>query len=158
MTEPVETSYRPVRMIGLLLILQVIGLVAIGAYEVTSVDWEQLDWIELDDWDQADPETEATLQQAGEAVVFVVFFLPPAFLMFLAGLGFLLLKRRGWFLAAVAQGLSLAICLFFYSETRPDFVYPIMAYCILMILYLNSRDIRVVFHSRPVEARHGGDL
>lgn len=150
-----RTSYQPVRVIGLLLILQVVGLVAIGAYQIIEVDWGQIDWIEINDWDQLG--AGSAVQQAGEAVVFVVFFLPPALLLLLAGLSLLLLKRRGWLLAAVAQGLSLGICLFFYSQTQPGFVYPIMVYCILMILYLNSRDVRVVFHSRLVSEERSAE-
>ena len=47
--------------------------------------------------------------------------------------------------AAIAQGMSLAVCLWLYSLFQPGYVYPIMAYCILMILYLNSQDVRMVF-------------
>jgi hypothetical protein len=168
-----RAHYRPVRITGLLLILQVVGMVGIGAYEVASVDWEELaniDWEEgvSIDLDQVDPgrPPESRLQalalQLVEAGVFVVFFLPPALLMLLAGLGFLLLKRRGWLLAAIAQGVSLGVCLWLYAELDPYYVYPIMVYCILMIMYLNSHDVRVVFHSRSgpgkqsLEAPHGG--
>ncbi len=165
-----KTQYRPIRIIGLLLILQALGLAGIGAYEIASVDWEELASIEEDatiDLDRIDltqpPESrlEALVQQAAEAVVFVVFFLPPAFMMLLSGFSFLLLKRRGWLLAAIAQGLSLGASLFFYSEMQSGFIYPIMLYCILMILYLNSQDVRVVFHSRrdpaeqSLETTHG---
>jgi hypothetical protein len=71
--------------------------------------------------------------------------------MFLASLGFLLLKRRGWLLAAIAEGLCLGICLLIYTQPELNtqgYIYPIMVYCILMVLYLNSREVRVVFHSR----------
>jgi hypothetical protein len=37
------------------------------------------------------------------------------------------------------------VCLWLYSWFQPGYVYPIMAYCILMILYLNSHDVRMVF-------------
>jgi len=37
------------------------------------------------------------------------------------------------------------VCLWLYSLFQPGYVYPIMAYCILMILYLNSQDVRMVF-------------
>src|SRR5215211_171617 len=148
-----QTHYRPVRIIGLLLILQVVGMVGIGAYEVASVDWEGLaniDWEEgvSIDLEQVDPgrppesRLEALALQLVEAGVFVVLFLPPALMMLLAGLGFLLLKRRGWLLAAIAQGLSLGVCLWLYAELDPYYVYPIMVYCILMIMYLNSHDVR----------------
>lgn len=145
-----ETHYRPIRLIGLLLILQVVGLVGIGAYEVTRVDWDQIDP------DQPETVSEALLEEAIEAVLFVVLFLPPAFFMFLAGLSFILLKRKGWLLAAIAQGLSLGASLWLYSESiKPIYIYPIMLYCILMIMYLNSHDVRVVFHSRRVPEKPG---
>ena len=151
-----KTSYRPIRVIGLLLILQVIGLAGIGIYEVTRVDWDQI--VFEQSGTEVTIETES--EQAAEAIIFVVLFLPPAVLMFLAGVSFLLLKRRGWLLAAVAQGLSLGICLFIYTnpeiETQ-DYIYPIMVYCILMILYLNSHDVRVVFHSRRDPAKQGAE-
>jgi hypothetical protein len=134
--EPDKTSYRPVRVIGLLLILEVIGLMGLGAHEVLQVDWRQVD-------------LDRPSQQAIEAGAFVL-FAPPAVLM----LSFLLLRRRGWLLAAIAQGLSVAVCLWLYSQFQPVYVYPIMAYCVLMILYLNSHDVRVVFHPRRYGAEH----
>jgi hypothetical protein len=154
-----EAHYRPVRMIGLLLILQVVGLVGIGVYEFASIDWEEVasvDWeegmnIDLELIDPTQPpesELEALALQVAEAVVFIVFFLPPALMMLLAGLSFLLLKRRGWLLAAIAQGLSLGASLWIYTELNPNYIYPIMIYCIVMVMYLNSHDVRVVFHSR----------
>jgi hypothetical protein len=128
----VNISYRPVRAIGLLLILQVIGLAGLGAYEVLQVDWQRFS-------------REAPSQQAIEVVVLAL-FVPPAVMTLLAALSFLVLRRRGWLLAAIAQGLNLGICLWLYTEFQPVYVYPVMAYCILMILYLNSQDVRVVFH------------
>ena len=57
-------------------------------------------------------------------------------------------------LAAIAQGMSLAVCLWLYSWFQPGYVYPIMAYCVLMILYLNSQDVRMVFRpDRPLRRR-----
>ena len=139
--EPDRTSYRPIRAIGLLLILQVIGLVALGAYEFAQVDWQRLD-LEA-------PPPQAVIEVAAFAV-----FAPPAVLTLLSGLSFLLLRRRGWLLSAIAQGLSLAACLWLYTLFQPGYVYPIMAYCIVMILYLNSHDVRVVFR-RGREAEQG---
>ena len=136
-----KTRRRPIRMIGLLLILQVIGLAGIGAYELVQVDWQQVD-------------PEAPSQQEIRAAAFFL-FAPPAVLALLAALGFLFLSRKGWLLAAIAQGLSLGVCLWLYSELKPVYVYPIMVYCILMVLYLNSHDVRVVFHSRRDPAKQG---
>jgi hypothetical protein len=129
--EPGRTSYRPVRMIGVLLILEVIGLLILGGYEFLQIQWGGIN-------------LESPQHQAVEVAVFAL-FVPSAILTLLAALSFLFLHRRGWLLAAIAQGLSLVVCLWLYSLFQPAYVYPIMAYCVLMILYLNSHDVRVVF-------------
>jgi hypothetical protein len=142
--EPDRTSYRPIRAIGLLLILEVVGLVALGAYEFTRVDWRRIN-----------PEVLPS-QNVIEVAAFAL-FAPPAVLTLLSGLSFLLLRRRGWLLAAIAQGLILAVSLWLYTLYQPGYVYPIMAYCIPMILYLNSHDVRVVFRrGRETEQELGG--
>jgi hypothetical protein len=137
--EPDSTSYRPVRAIALLLLIEVIGLLGLGVYEFSQVDWTQVNLQSLS-------------RSALETAAFVL-FIPPAVLMLISALSFLFLRRRGWLLAALAQGLSLAVCLWLYSEFGPRYVYPIMAYCVLMILYLNSHDVRVVFHPRRGSAK-----
>ena len=118
-----------------------IGLVILGGYEFLQVDWRGID-------------LESPEHQAIEVAVFAL-FVPSAILTLLSALSFLFLRRRGWLLAAIAQGLSLAVCLWLYSLFQPGYVYPIMAYCVLMILYLNSQDVRVVFRpgQRP-QATH----
>jgi len=125
-------------VIGVLLIFEVIGLVALGGYEFLQVRWRGID-------------LESLQHQAVEVAVFAL-FVPSAVLTLLSALSFLFLHRRGWLLAAIAQGLSLAVCLWLYSLFQPGYVYPIMAYCVLMSLYLNSQDVRVVF--RPRQGPH----
>jgi hypothetical protein len=137
--EPAELSYRPLRAVGLLLVLQVICLVGLGAYEFVQVDWQRV-------------RLEVPPQQVIE-VLALVLFAPSAVLTLLSALSFLLLRRKGWILAAIGQGLSLAVCLWLYSQLQPWYVYPIMAYCVLMILYLNSHDVRTVFHPRRDPAK-----
>jgi hypothetical protein len=110
-----------VRVIGVLLILEVIGLVLLGGYEFLQVDWRDID-------------LRTPRPQAVELAVFAL-FIPSAILTLLSALSFLFLYRRGWLLAAIAQGF------------QPGYVYPIMAYCVLMILYLNSQDVRMVFRT-----------
>ncbi len=67
------------------------------------------------------------------------------------------MRRRGWLLAAIAQGFILAVSLWLYTLFQPGYVYPIMAYSILMILYLNSHDVRVVFRrGRKAKQELGG--
>jgi hypothetical protein len=139
----VNISYRPVRAIGVLLILEVLGLAGLGVYEFAQVDWQRL--------------SPGAPQQQAIEVLALLLFVPPAVMTLLSALSFLLLRRRGWLLAAIAQGLSLGICLWLYSEFQPGYVYPIMGYCILMILYLNSQEVRVLFHPRRDKAERGSE-
>jgi hypothetical protein len=134
--EPTGTSYRPVRAIGLLLILEVAGLAGLGVYEFSR-------FLSRIDWQRVRPES--MTPEVVEALA-VVFFLPPAVLMILSAMGFLFMRRRGWLLAAISQGLCLGVCLWLYVQIQPYYVYPIMAYCVVVILFLNSQDVRAVFH------------
>jgi len=88
------------------------------------------------------------LEPLVQALLFVVYFLGPGILLLLAGLGFVLLRRRGWMLASVAQALIMLACLFFYGDSRPWFAYPLIACSIFMILLLNSRSVRAAVHRR----------
>jgi hypothetical protein len=141
--------YRQARLLGMLLLLQVIAMVALGAWLYAAIDWSMI--VNLSN----EPgkillhtDDEATLRQFERAVVFTVYFLGPVILLLLAGLGFALLRRRGWMLASVAQALIMLACLFYYGASRPWFAYPIIAYCILMIMLLNSRSVRMVVGRR----------
>ena len=131
--EPNKAAYRTVKLIGVLLILEVIGLVLNGVREFSQVYWRGL-------------ELGSRRYEAAEVAVYAL-FIPSGILTLMAAFSFLVMRRKGWLLAAMAQGLSLAVSLWLYSWFQPDYVYPIMAYCVLMILYLNSHDVRVVFLS-----------
>jgi hypothetical protein len=143
MAGPDDVTSRPIKVIGLLLILQVIGLIGLGAYEFVQVEWQSI-------------QRDATPPPQAIEVLAFVLFAPSAVLTLLSALSFLLLRRKGWILAALGQGLCLAVCLWLYSQLQPWYVYPIMAYCTLMILYLNSHDVRTMFHPRREPAKPGG--
>jgi len=132
--EPDKASHRTVKVIGVLLILEVVVLVVIGGFEFSQVHWRGL-------------ELESQQHQAAEVAVYAL-FVPSGILTLMSALSFLFMRRRGWLLAAIAQGLSLAVSLWLYTWFRPGYVYPIMAYCVLMILYLNSYEVRVIFLPR----------
>jgi MFS family permease len=148
--------YRQTRLLGVLLILQVVGMVGIGIWLFSTIDWDRILTF-ADGQTHLEGDLPKSLErQLEQAVLYAIYFLAPAILLLLAGLGFVLLRRRGWMLASVAQAICLLVCLFFYTDPRPWFAYPIIAYCILMILYLNSQGVRVVVHSRrmaPAGAR-----
>jgi MFS family permease len=149
-------------LLGVLLILQVVGMVGIGIWLFSTIDWDRILTF-ADGQTHLEGDLPKSLErQLEQAVLYAIYFLAPAILLLLAGLGFVLLRRRGWMLASVAQAICLLVCLFSYTDPRPWFAYPIIAYCILMILYLNSQGVRVVVHSRRMapagarsETRHG---
>ena len=149
--------YRQARVLGLLLIVQVVAMVGIGVLLFASIDWDMVVNLSNEPGQvKLQTNDKETLKKFARAIVFTVYFLAPVILLLLAGLGFVLLRRRGWMLASVAQALIMLACLFFYGASRPWFAYPIIAYSILMILLLNSRSVRAVVHRRrltPAEAR-----
>lgn len=150
MAKLTRTRSWPVRATGLLLVLEAAGLGGIGAYNVYQVDWQQV---------QQQAETTASLspdlvEEIQQTAAIVLLLGPPAVLALLAAFGFLFMLRVGWLLAMIVQALTLLACLLLYAEwedllrQEPMFVYPVMLYCIVMVLYLNSSDIRAAFHVR----------
>ena len=132
------------RAIALLLFVQALGLAAVAGYGIYSVDWTALRGYTLGEREVA----------AEHAIVVALLFLVPVIFCLLGAVGSLFALRWGWLLAELAQGICLGACLLLYSEDwTPFFVYPIMAYCVLMVLYLNSRDVRVLFHARGLPTR-----
>jgi hypothetical protein len=64
-----------------------------------------------------------------------------------AGLWFA--KRGAWLQAMTAQGILLIFCLSSYVTHRGErFIYLLMLTCIVIVLYLNTYDVRLSFTSR----------
>lgn len=164
--KPDKTSSRPIRAVGLLLILQAIGLVGLLAYGLLQVDWQQVRSdsqqglvVEIQPDSSQQEGEEGSGLEAARAIGAAILFLPSIVLAILGALGFLIFSRKGWLLASLAQTLSLGACMELYYGSvweKPGFVYPVMLYCVLMILYLNSSEVRVVFHSRRKPAKNRG--
>lgn len=114
--------------------LEAACIAAYTAYEFSRVDWRRIA-----------SSREAPPAETVETLVLVL-FAPAVALTLLSAMGFLLLSRRGWLLAAISQGLTVATGLWLYAEYEPPYVYSIMAYAVLMILYLNVHDVRAVFY------------
>jgi hypothetical protein len=120
--------YRQTRLLGVLLILQVGAMVGIGAWLFSRIDWDRVKVLANEPGQiQVQTIDGALLKQLEQAILYFIYFLPPAILLLLAGLGFVLLRRRGWMLASVAQALIMLACLFFYGDSRPWFAYPLIA-------------------------------
>jgi hypothetical protein len=133
----------------MLLLLQVIAMVALGAWLYASIDWSMIVNLSNEPGQiRLHTDDKETLRHFERAVIFTVYFFGPVVLLLLAGLGFVLFRRRGWMLASVGQALIMLACLFYYGASRPWFAYLIIAYSILMILLLNSRSVRAVVGRR----------
>ena len=157
MAKIAKTRSWPVRVNSLLLVLQAAGLGGIGAYNVWWVDWQQVQYDLLTSLEET-----GSIEAAEQAIVVALVLGLPAILAVLAALGFFLLLRVGWLLAMFVQALTLLACLLLYVEweevlyQEPLFIYPVMLYSSVMVLYLNSSDVRAAFHVwRRTETRDG---
>ncbi len=124
--------------------LEAAGIAAYGVYEYSRVEWRRIAVAR-----------EAPPPEVIETLVLIL-FAPAVALTLLSALGFLLLRRRGWLLAAISQGLLVATALWLYAEYEPFYVFPVMAYAVLMILYLNVHDVRAVFYPGSRKGRPPG--
>jgi MFS family permease len=141
--------YRQTRLLGLLLLLQVVAMVALGAWLYYTIDWSTIVNLSSEPGQvRLHTNDKETLRHFERAIVFTIYFLGPVVLLLLAGLGFVLFRRRGWMLASVGQALVMLACLFYYGPSRPWFAYLMIVYGILMILLLNSRSVRAVVGRR----------
>lgn len=141
--------YRQARLLGVLLLLQVIAMVALGAWLYASIDWSMIVNLSNEPGQvRLHTDDKETLRHLERAILYTIYFFAPMVLLLLAGLGFALLRRRGWMLASVGQALIMLACLFYYGASRPWFAYPIIVYGILIILLLNSRSVRAVVGRR----------
>ena len=128
------------------MVLEAIGLTSLAAYHVALR--------------AGGPRVEivAELGRSFETLAAGGAFVAAAILAAVAAVGFLFMRRRGWLPAALTQTLGLGTCMVLYAELEPVFVYPVMVYCIVMVLYLNSRDVRAVVHpGRKPGDGPGGD-
>lgn len=149
--------YRPVRIAGLLLVAQSAGLCGLIVYQAAT-------YREAGTRSEALPGVSGlfdalsrALEGLGAGVPASVLLAPVVLTSLVSGTWFLL-RRQGWVLASVGQGLCLAACFLLYSEGVTGYVYPVMAYCVLTIMYLNSRDVRTIMHAprRSWVERAGG--
>ncbi len=135
--EPGITRSWSLRVIVLLLIVQAIGFVSISLSKSTQINWQYV------------LRSDSLPAQALDAVVISGMFIPLAILALLAAFGVLWVFRIGWLLAMIVQAVILLVCLTLYFQQKPSFVYPIMLSCIILVLYLNSLDVRLAFQVRP---------
>jgi hypothetical protein len=75
--------------------------------------------------------------------------LPMALFDLVTAMGLWLGQRSAWLRAMMAQGILLIFCLSSYVADRDEqFIYLLMLTCIILVLYLNTYDVRLTFNSR----------
>jgi hypothetical protein len=174
----------PVVAVGLLLLLQAIGLLALSAvhfgaaYLVQAGLLEQLLEQSAEEqllnllptpvkmWAIASLGTvnEELLSRMTETtfVSISLLFIVLSAMAILAAISFLRTEQNAWTAAMLVQGLNLLMALILYFRGKPWYVYVMMLYSIPIVLYLNYHEVRVVFQFRPTDpqqarrARIGG--
>jgi hypothetical protein len=124
----------PVTVLGLLLLLQAVGLFDLGLFFFTRGLGLRRSLI-----------VEMLITEPINALAMGIIFIPLALLALLAALGFFRLWRAAWMMAMLTQGLSLLTALLLYFNQRPGYVYVIMLYSIFLVIYLHTAEISTTF-------------
>lgn len=146
--EPVEAPNPwPIRAISLLLVVQTLGIFVGVAQLQAQIDWERA------------LQTETPSPRTVDTALFVTVFAVVAVLLAITALALFFQRRGAWLAAMILQGILLFICLYLYFMTRSylrnsAWTYIIMGYSALIVLYLNTTDVRTAFlaRTRAIEA------
>jgi hypothetical protein len=138
-TNQVETRARrwTMRVIALLLGGQAAILLAIIWVTVSSLNWAlQFRYVFLS-------------MTVMDTLLLGGLLLPMAIFNIFTAMGLWLGQRTAWLRAMSAQGILLIFCLSSYiADRRESFIYLLMLTCIVLVLYLNTYDVRLTFNSR----------
>lgn len=135
--QPIPRRPRSVAILGSLQILQSLGLLVFGLYRLIQFG------IPLD---AAEQTPEALLNSLFEVITSGLGIILVAVPLFFIGFALLRLKSWAWLWAMTFQGFSLMVILFEYIRHKPN--YPAMALGVLLVYYLNLREVQEVFRSR----------
>jgi hypothetical protein len=127
---------RLVVVLGLLLLLQTIGLFGLGSSYLFGF---------------ALPAsfTPDQLIMNLSRTLFSGAFTLLALLALLTTISVLRLQRLAWTSAMAVQGLCLLVALTLYLRERPAFAYFLMLYGLFMVFYLNLSEVQAAFRPRP---------
>jgi hypothetical protein len=147
MTAPAPRLSRswPVRTSAVILLLQALGLATIS---LSSGAWRG--------WPLVLPGM-VLAEEMAVVILISGLLLVVAVLAILAAIGLLVWFRLGWLLAMMTQDVILLVCLYLYLEHRPGFIYPVMLSCVVLVLYLNSYEVRLTFNGRSTARRAESD-
>lgn len=135
----------PIRAISLLLAVQAFGLAGVILSFVRQVDWDN----EL---------VAAPSPKAVDTFLFGAGYGAVAIALLLTAASFYFQRRNAWIIAIALQGLALGFALWIYFGTtshfrRSPWLYAIMAYSVILVLYLNTADVRTAFLARTPSPR-----
>ena len=143
-TMPVEIQARrwTLRVIALLLAGQAMILVAIIWLSLRGLNWDQEFSLVMRSFTVRD------------ALLLGGLLSPVAIFDMVTALDLWKGRRGAWLRAMISQGILLIFCLSSYIVSRDEwFIYLLMLTCILLVLYLNTYDVRLSFTSRESKNR-----
>ncbi len=135
----------PVTALGLLLLLQALGLFSFGLFH-----FEKVNLLARSDQPLGVTGAELLAEITQSSLISLV-FIPLSLLALVTGIGFLRLWRIAWLNAVLIQGLSLGIAIIFYLQHQPAYVYAIMLYSIFMVIYLHHSEVQSTFNASMLE-------
>ena len=141
---PVEIQARrwTLRVIALLLAGQAMILVAIIWLSLRGLNWDQEFSLVMRSFTVRD------------ALLLGGLLSPVAIFDMVTALDLWKGRRGAWLRAMISQGILLIFCLSSYIVSRDEwFIYLLMLTCILLVLYLNTYDVRLSFTSRESKNR-----
>ncbi|HEY5575084.1 MAG TPA: hypothetical protein VIK64_18835 [Anaerolineales bacterium] len=134
---------RTVTVFAWLLLFQALGLSIISALNFSSINFE---------WQITHQDFYMDLPSGLRGWAFATLSL----LALLTGVRFFRLRESAWLHAMLIQGLNLSLAIGLYLQQKPFYVYPLMVYCIFMVLYLNYSDVLNTFGSEEALKEWGG--
>ncbi|RIK42940.1 MAG: hypothetical protein DCC55_07260 [Chloroflexi bacterium] len=135
----------PIRAISLLMAVQALCLAGVIVYFVRQVDWDN-ELIAV----PSPMAVDTFLFTAGYGII--------AVMLLMTATSFYFQRRSAWVIAIALQGLALGFALWIYFGTTSHFrqspwLYVIMAYSVILVLYLNTADVRTAFLARTPTPR-----
>lgn len=138
-TETPRRNPWPLRVLGLLLLVQGLGLGFLA--QVTLPPQIDLGVITL-------TELSRLLRELLPAITYSL----GAFIALLVAVDFWRRQPNAWHFAMLVQGLTLLAALLLYVNSRPTYLYVMLAYALAMVLYLHNHEVQDVFHTRAAPA------
>lgn len=141
-TMRVEVKARQwtMRVIALLLAGQAATLAAISWVMISSLNWElEFRYVIVS-------------MRVLDALLLGGLLVPMAIFDLFTAMGLWFGQRSAWLRAMMSQGILLIFCLSSYVANRGEhFIFLLMLTCIVLVLYLNTYDVRLSFTSRETK-------